>query len=79
MGLEMSGIKMACRRKEKREVQKLLPFLTQIADPHQYVLMLLSYPEVFVPPAATKSLPQGPLRMVCYKACQQELQRPRAS
>lgn len=53
MGLEISGIKIACRRKEKREVQKLLLFLTQVADPHQYALMLLSYPEVFVSLATT--------------------------
>ena len=39
--------------KGKKEVQKLLPFLTQIADPHQRVLMLLGYPEVSVSPAAT--------------------------
>ena len=39
--------------KGKKEVQKLLPLLTQTADPHQRVLMLLGYPEVFVSPAAT--------------------------
>lgn len=47
MGLEILGIKIACGRKEKREVQKLLLFLTQVADPHQYALTLVCYPEAF--------------------------------
>lgn len=53
MQLEITGIKIACWRKEKREIQKLLLFLTQVADPHHYALMLVSYPEVFVSLATT--------------------------
>lgn len=53
MGLEISGIKIAWRGQEKTEVQKLLLFLTQVADSHQYDLMLVSYPEAFVSLATT--------------------------
>lgn len=39
MRLEIPGIKIACRRKEKREIQKLFLFLTQVADHHQCALV----------------------------------------
>jgi len=53
MRLEIPGIKIACRRKEKREIQKQLLFLSQVADPHQCALVLVSCPEVFVSRATT--------------------------
>lgn len=60
MQLKISGIKIAYRRKEKREIQKLFLFLTQVAGPHHYALRLVSYPEVFVslviPDASHKTL-----------------------
>lgn len=60
--VEIPGIKIACKRKEKREIQKWLLFLTQVADPHQCALMLVNCPEFFVWCATTdpshKALPE---------------------
>lgn len=53
MRLEIPGIKIACRRKEKKEIQKLLLFLTQVADPHQCALRPVRCPQVFVSCATT--------------------------
>lgn len=36
------------QEKGKGEIPKLLLFLTQVADSHQYALMVVSYPEAFV-------------------------------
>ena len=66
--LETAGIKIACRRKGKKETQKLLLLLTQVAGPHQHAAMLVH--------VVRKSLfhmhQRIPCKMRGYKACRQE-------